>query len=182
MNDDFQILSDDAKAESGKDDIDDIFSIGVNYFNCGYRNIQEKQFYNHSMAVALALVGALCDKNGKGGSNYHRGVAYIANKLNISKRQVKVLRKQLRWKGGYAFRTPYIICGILVEIIDVLNSNLSDNMVKAFLESKDGIMYRDILSPEQYAAIKRSASVGERDKVKHVAEALNLLTDKVSWR
>ncbi len=182
MNNDYQSLFDNAKAESGKDDFDDMLSRGINYFNCGYRNIREEQIYNHSIAVALALVGVLCDKNGQSGSNYHKGVAYIANKLSISKRQVKVLRKQLRWKGGYAFRTPYTIREILVEVIAVLKSNLSNPMVRAFLDSKDGIMYRDILIAEQYAAIKRAANVGNRDRVKQVAEALNLLTDKVNWR
>ena len=169
MNNDFQSLFDNAKAESGKDDFDDMLSRGINYFNCGYRNIREEQIYNHSIAVALALVGVLCDKNGQSGSNYR-------------KRQVKVLRKQLRWKGGYAFRTPYTIREILVEVIAVLKSNLSNPMVRAFLDSKDGIMYRDILIAEQYAAIKRAANVGNRDRVKQVAEALNLLTDKVNWR
>lgn len=143
-------------------DPDDIFAFGINYFDCGYKPKQEGCYYNSSIAHAFAIIGKLYGNSYNGASNYHKGVAYLANELKISKRQVKVLRKQLSGLGGYVFKTPYKIPVIISKMIDLLSQNVSDPIVQKYLENKTDSTYRDIFIKKQMAAIRASAKHDEK--------------------
>ena len=142
-------------------DPDDIFAFGKNYFDCGYKPKQEGCYYNSSIAHAFVIIGKLYGDSYNGVSNYHKGVAYLENELNISKRQVKVLRKQLSGLGGYVFKTPYKIPAIISKMTDLLSQKVSDPIVQKYLWNKKGSTYRDILIKKQMTAIRASAKHDE---------------------
>lgn len=189
MSTDFSDEFDDAKVEAGKFDVDDILAFGTNYFHCGYKPKEDPdgRYYNHSIAVAFAIIGKLYCPSQKGSSNYHKGVAYIAKKLEISKRKVKVLRKKFSREGGYVFITPYQICTILEKMIELLSEKETDPMVKEYLQQRRSDLYREILIAKQYAAVMNSAKGDDnkcvndkRDKkVNAVYGQLRDLTKKV---
>lgn len=118
MTTDFSVEFDNAKIEAGKFDIDDILTSGIRYFECGY---SDKYYYNHPVAVAIAIIGKLYGLPQSKGSNYHKGIAYIASEVGVSKRQVKALRKKMSWHGGYVFKTSYRIYEIISKMIDLLD-------------------------------------------------------------
>lgn len=151
---DFSNEFDIAKIEAGRFDMDDIFAFGSHYFECGYSN---ECYYNHSMAVAIAIIGKLYGAQQDRGSNYHKGVAYIAGEVGLSKRQVKVLRKKMAWRGGYAFKTSYRIHEIILKMIDLLDAKKANLIVAQYLQQQTSDMYREILIAEQYAAIRAAA-------------------------
>lgn len=179
MRTNFSDEFDDAKVEAGKFDIDDMLSFGINYFHCGYKPKEngDSCYYNHSIAIAFAVIGKLYGSSQKGSSNYHKGVAYIASELKISKRQVKTLRKKFPREGGYVFVTPYQINIILQKMIELLSDKESDSMVKEYLQQRESNVYREILIAKQYAAIMAGAQSDER--VNSVYGKLMVLTKRV---
>lgn len=158
MKVDFSNEFDDAKMEAGRFDIDDFFATGSHYFECGYSN---ECYYNHSIAVAIAIIGKLYGLPQDRGSNYHKGVAYIAEEVDLSKRQVKVLRKKMAWRDGYTFKTSYKIYEIILKMCELLDAKKEEPIVMQYLQQQTSDMYREILIAEQYAAIRAAAS---RDK------------------
>lgn len=171
---DFSNEFNNAKTQAAKFDKDDIFAFGMHYFECGY---SDKCYYNHAVAVAIAIIGKLYGSSQSKGSNYHKGVAYIAREVNLSKRQVKALRKKMSWRGGYVFKTSYRICEIIKKMIDLLDAKKAEPILIQFLRQQTDDMYREILIAEQYAAIRAAA---RRDqKVNEVRGELEELTKKV---
>lgn len=179
MNTNFSDEFDNAKVEAGKFDVEDILSFGINYFNCGYKPKEATDgcYYNHSIAIALAIIGKLYGASQNGASNYHKGVAYIAGELGISKRQVKVLRKKFPREGGYVFKTPYQIAIILTKLIELLSDKEADPMVEEYLQHRKSNVYREILIAKQYAAIMAAAPYDKR--VNRVYGELKAVTKKV---
>ncbi len=179
MGTNFSDEFDNAKVEAGRFDVDDILSFGINYFHCGYKPKEDADgcYYNHSIAIAFAVIGKLYGSSQKGISNYHKGVAYIASEIGISKRQVKVLRKKFLREGGYVFKTPYQINAILEKMIELLSDKESDAMVKEYLQQRKSDVYREILIAKQYAAIMAAAQWDE--KVNLVYGKLKVITKKV---
>lgn len=163
-----------AKTEAAKFDKDDILAFGMHYFECGYSN---QCYYNHTVAVAIAIIGKLYGSSQSKGSNYHKGVAYIAKEVDLSKRQVKALRKKMSWRGGYVFKTSYRIHEIILKMIDLLDAKKTEPIFLQFLRQQTNDMYREILIAEQYAAIRAAA---RRDqKVNEVRGELEELTKRV---
>ena len=162
-------------AEVSKFDVDDLMAFGLHYFSCGWKR---EIYYNFNYAVALALIGKLYgDSKGKN-SDYHKGVEYIANAVGISKRQVKILRKKVKGKHGYWFKTPYATAKIIRKVIDKLREQEGEECVRSFLKNNDKKMYREILIAEQYEAIK-AARKGNRRKVMDLADDLRDITVRV---
>ena len=128
--------------------------------------------------IAVAMIGSMYGKN-LGKSNYHNGITYIASELGITKRQVKVLRKKMKHRNGFSFKTPYNISTTLKKIIDLLKNKEQDPDVKEFLSQQESKMYREFLIGKQFEAIKEAAKKGKREKVKNVADELKEITIKV---
>lgn len=174
---------DDAKVESGKFDFVDILPYGTNYFTCGYTPLRVANgcYYNNSIAVAFSLIGKIYGNKNNGTSDYHKGITYIAQKVGVSKRQVKVLRKQFKVHGAYVFRTPYTIANILEAMIDILEKNNSDELIVEYLKDKRDKMYREVLIAKQFESIEIAANKNvQAEKVKDVYNKLNCITKKVS--
>lgn len=164
-----------AIAEAGKFDADDILAFGPHYFSCGWK---KETYYNFNYAVAIALVGKLYGDRESKNSDYHKGVEYIADAVGVSKRQVKILRKKVKGKHGYWFKTPYTTAKIIQEVIDKLREQEGEASVRTFLKKSESEVYREILIAEQYGAIK-AACKGNRAKVISLANDLRYITVKV---
>lgn len=139
---------------------------------------KKESYYNFNYAIALSLVGKLYGDSEVKNSDYHKGGEYIADAVGVSKRQVKILRKRVRGKHGYWFKTPYTTARIIQKIIDKLREQEDEECVKTFLRNHDSKIYREILIAEQYEAIK-AARRGNRKKVKDLADDLRDITVKV---
>lgn len=176
MMTDFETIACNTLVEVGRFDPDDILLFGLNYFVCGWG--QEK-YYNFPFSVAIALIGSIYGNKKSGRSDYHNGIKFIANELRISHRQIKSLRKKMRHKRGFSFKTPYNIAEILLKIIDLLKDQEENISVKNFLSSQPDDMYREILIARQFEAIKEAAKKGKRDRVIKVANNLRNITTKV---
>ena len=162
--------------EAGRFDADDLLAFGPNYFSCGWG---KELYYNHSFSIALALIGLLYGDKSSGRSDYHNGIAYLANKLKIKKRQVKVIRKKMKYKGGFCFKTPFNISCTIETMIRLLKEHEEDTHVKEFLAQHESKMYREVLIAKQFESIKEAAKKGKREKVKLVADELRSMTTKV---
>lgn len=171
---DFSNEFNDAVIEAQKFNRDDILAFGRNYFECGYSG---QCYYNHAVAVAIAIIGKLYGSSKSKGSNYHKGIAYIAKEVNLSKRQIKALRKKMLWRRGYVYKTSYKIHEIISKIIDLLDAKKTEPILIQFLKQQANDMYREILIAEQYAAI-RAAARWDR-KVNGVRGELEKLTKRV---
>lgn len=178
MSTNFSADFDNAKVEAKKFDIDDILSFGTNYFNCGYKPKDDPEgcYYNHNIAIAFAIIGKLYCSNQNGVSNYHKGIAYIAKELGLSKRQIKVLRKKYSVRGGYVFKTPYTIHIIISKMIDLLSAKAVEPIMVEYLQQRRNDLYREILIAKQYAAIMAAAPFDK--KVNKVYGELKVLTKK----
>lgn len=111
-------------------------------------------------------------------SDYHKGVVYISDALGISKRQVKILRKKVKHGNGYWFKIPYTTAAIIKKIINKLRETEQEEYVSSFLKKCNSTVYREILIPDQFEAIK-AARKGERQKVLDLADELKDITIKV---
>lgn len=166
----------DAVVEASHFDPDDILAFGKNYFSCGWG---KEQYYNHSLAIAIALIGTKYGDNTSGRSAYHSGIVFISKELGITKRQIKVLRKKMKYKGGFGFRTPYNIATTVRKIIELLRAKENDLDVQCYISQQISDMYREFLIGTQFESVKEAAKKGKRDKVKAVASELKALTMKV---
>ncbi len=166
----------DAVTDAAHFDLDDILSFGANYFRCGWG---EGKYYNHSFSIAIAMIGSIYGNKDSGRSDYHNGIDFIASELGITKRQIKVLRKKMKHKDGFSFKTPYNISTTLKKIIDLLKRQEQNPDVKNYLSQQESEMYREILIEKQFEAIKEAAKKGKREKVKNVADELRGITTKV---
>lgn len=160
---------------------DDTLLIGKKYFDCGYH--PSKPYYNNRFAVAVAIIGRLSGERQRNLSDYKNGIAYIAKKLKISKRQVKALRKKMEVKDGFVFKTPVAIPIIVEEMISFFQSKHSNSLISKFLndENPNGFkMYRTIFIEEQYSAIELSAQESGRGSLQeNVYIRLSKLTNKI---
>lgn len=179
MGNSFSDVFDNAKVEAGKLDIDDILSFGNNYFKCGYKPKDDPEgcYYNHNISIAFAIIGKLYCPLQRGVSNYHKGIAYIAKELNLSKRQIKVLRKKYSVRDGYVFKTPYTIHVIISKMIDLLSAKGGEPIMMEYLQQRNSDLYREILIAKQYAAIMAASPFDK--KVNDVYGELQILTTKV---
>lgn len=164
-------------------DFSDCLPFGSNYFICGYTPATKssERYYNHFIAIAFSLIGKIYGTSNNGSSNYHRGVAFIAQQIGVSKRQVKVLRKKYKIHGAYVFRTPYEVDLIVSKMIELLENSKADEMIVEYLKDKIDKMYREILIGEQFNAIEIAANQ-ERSlpRVKTVYNKLNCITQIAS--
>ena len=161
-----------AIAEIKSIDKDDFMSFGPNYFGCGWK---KESYYNFNFAVAITLIGRIYGDKKSKNSDYHKGVEYIAQEVGVPKRQVKILRKKLKYKNGYWFKTPYDIVKIVERIIEKLQESKNETYVRRFLLKNKNRMYREILSEEQYPAIQE-AQRGGRKKVVDISDDLRNIT------
>ena len=175
--DNITAVFDNAKVEAGKFDPDDLMCFGKHYFVCGYHPTE--MYYNHTFAVAIAIIGKLYGEKYGRMSNYHKGIAYIADELSVSRRCIKAIRKKMHGQGGYVFKTPYVIPLIVKKMIALLQAYEQNEIVEALLKGQDSKMYREILIGKQYSAINAAASKGKRARVLEVAGALGAITQKV---
>lgn len=173
MSMDYNRLSEDAKREAEKEEFSDYFMIGSNYFSCGF---SKNSYYNNAYTVAIAIIGKIYGAKGGNNSDYHKGIAYIAKQLGISKRQVKSLRKKYKVHKGYEFKTPYIIPDIVEKIIVLLQGQENNVLVQKMVNTYNEILYRKLLVGVQYNAIKNAASELKRRKVLEVEGKLDHLT------
>ena len=162
-------------AEASKLDFDDIMAFGPHYFGCGW---MKYKYYNLNYAVALSLIGRLYGDKESKNSDYHKGVVYISDALGISKRQVKILRKKVKHGNGSWFKIPYTTAAIIKKIINKLRETEQEEYVSSFLKKCNSTVYREILIPDQFEAIK-AARKGERQKVLDLADELKDITIKV---
>lgn len=172
----YEELSQKADEEGKKFDIDDVLTVGKNYFSCGFHRTES--YYNHKFSVAVSIIGRLCGT--EQGSDYRRGIAYIAKELHISKRQVKSLRKNMKCKGGYIFKIPMSIPAILEKMIAVFVEENANSLIQTFLtaENDKGVsMYRTIFIEKHYDVIKNASSKSE--ELNGVAD--NILTELNSF-
>lgn len=145
-------------------DISDYLDWRSSYFLCGYG---KKTYFNYSFAMAIEIIGKNYGDN-RSNSNYHKGIAYIADELNITKAQVKSLRKKIRVRNGYEFKTPFTIPIILNTMIELLSKIESNEEVKEFAKKTNDPKYRNKLINLQYDAIRMAAIEGRRKKVLEV--------------
>lgn len=166
----------DAITQAGSFDADDYFTFGANYFVCGWG---KESHYNHAFSISIALIGSLYGDEMPGRSDYHRGVAFMASQLGVKKRQIKVLRKKMKYKSGFAFKTPYNIAITIKKMIELLRKQEQNLNVQSFLSEQESDMYREILIKQQFEAIKEAAKNGNRKKVKGGANDLRGVTTMV---
>lgn len=160
-------------------DKDDYFILGSKYFSCGN---SKDNYYNNPYTIAIAIIGKINKPDSRRNSDYHNGVAFISNKLGVSKSEVKSIRKKYRCVSGYVFKTTYNISIILKCIIDELVKNRNNVIVAEFILKYDAVnkMYRDLLIDKQYHAIRYAAHNSSRNSVIHVSGELDHLTQTVS--
>lgn len=172
MSVDYNRLSKDAIEEARKFSISDPFMFGNHYFSCGF---SYNSYYNHAYAVAIAIIGKIYGSDDGNNSDYHKGIAYVAKKLGISKRQVKSPRKKHKVHKGYEFKTPYGIPDIIEKIIMLLQEQENNALVQELVDTYNEVLYRRLLVGVQYDAIKIAARRG-REKVLEVEGRLDHLT------
>lgn len=100
------------------------------------------------------------------------------NKIFRTLRQVKILRKKVKHGNGYWFKIPYTTAAIIKKIINKLRETEQEEYVSSFLKKCNSTVYREILIPDQFEAIK-AARKGERQKVLDLADELKDITIKV---
>ena len=146
------------------------------YFWCGNG---KQPYYNYSFAFAVEIIGKRFGEKNKS-SDYHNGIAYIAKKANVTKSQVKSLRKKMKVKGGYEFKTPFNTSLIVVEMVNLLSSIEETNEVKRLYQMSECSLYRDMLINKQYASICMAALEGRRRKVLELEGSLSsIITEYV---
>lgn len=173
MSSEYNRLSGDAIREAGKEEVFDYFMFGSNYFSCGFSH---NSYYNHAYAVAIAIIGKIYGSNDGNNSDYHKGIAYVAKELGISKRQVKSLRKKYKVHKGYEFKTPYVIPDIAEKIIMLLQGQENNELVKNMVRTYNEVLYRKLLIGVQYNEIKNAATALKRKEVLEVEGKLDHLT------
>lgn len=177
----YRDFSEQAKHEAMQSNIDDKLLIGKKYFDCGHH--PSEPYYNNQFAVAVAIIGRLCGERQRNLSDYKNGIAYIAKKLKISKRQVKALRKKMAVKDGFVFKAPTSIPAIVEEMISFFQDKRTNNLISKFLDEENpkGVrMYRTIFIEEEYSAIEVSAQESGRGSLQEdVYILLSKLTNKI---
>ena len=140
-----------------------------NYFWCGH---SQECYYNVKFVGVVEVIGRLCNSNYMGrNSNYHKGIAYIAKEAGVSKTQVKALRRKLKKKGGYEFKTSYDIAKIIEVMIDVLKEHEDEDAVRGLMY--DERLYRNMIAFMQYSAIKTAADISGDEKLVAISKALD---------
>lgn len=168
-----------ALIDAARLDPDDFLAFGANYFYCGYKplNDPEGYAYNHKIAIAFALIGKTYCSTQAGGSNYHKGIAYVAKEMGLPKRQLKVLRKKYRVENGFVYKISFNIHLIIKKMIELLSAQEEDTLIVEYLKEKESKMYREILISDQYAAIAIASE--KDDTIAAVYGELRYLTKKV---
>ena len=168
-----------AQKEAEKEEFADHWLCGSEYFSCGESN---DKYYNHAYAIAVAIIGRIYAVHKGNNSDYHNGIAYIAERLGISKRKVKCLRKKHKAYRSYIFKTPYIISDIIEKIISLLKDQETHVLVQKFLNTYNEALYRDLLIETQYYAIKNSATRTGRAEILKVEGLLDNMIDKIGGK
>ena len=175
MTTEYDGISEKAISKASRTEFSDFFCRGRSYFSCGSST---SQFYNNSYAIAIALIGKIYASDNSNKSDYHNGIAFIANALGLSKRQVKVLRKNFKTRSRYSFKTPYSIPEIIEKIIELLQHEKNNDLIQDFCQSQNTPFYRNMLIEKQYRAIQIAASRGNREEVLLVEGKLNQLIQR----
>lgn len=121
------------------------------YFTCG---LNRDAYINNAFYRAIEIIGILYGNHNNRNSNYHRGITYIAIRMQLSKSMIKSFRKKLYTLGYYYYRTPYKIVEIIELITSLLDNKKQETIVKEFLDTFTFKSYRDVLIHKQYMAIK----------------------------
>lgn len=159
----YREFSERATDEAMQSSPDDRLLIGRSYFDCGYN--PSEPYYNNRFSIAVAIIGRLCGERKRNLSDYKNGIAYISKELKISKRKVKALRKKMKVRDGFVFKTPVSIPVIIEKMISFFQDMRTNNLISKYLneENPKGVkMYRTIFIEEQYSAIGISAQESGR--------------------
>lgn len=134
-------------------DRDDLKMHGRRYLKTGICNTQ---YYNVAYAQALEIIGLLyCAYDNSKNGNYHKGVAYIAERVGVSKAEIKSLRKNFKWKKDMRiYKIPYNTSEIVQEISELLKNKVNEPVVKNFLDKQNKSLYVLILINKQYYLVK----------------------------
>lgn len=161
----------------------DYIPFGNKYFPCGY---SKERYYNQPFAVAMGIIGKIYGVSDGRNKDYHKGIAYIAKELRISKRQVKTLCKKYKSHRGYEFKTPLTIPQIVEKIIILLQANESNDLVKELVRTYNEDLYRTLLIKLEYNEIKNEEENSKKlkNQSKHlvicnIAGQLDNLTQKI---
>lgn len=182
MSPEYNIISRESIEAAEENEIIDLLPFLDKYFPCGH---SKERYYNNPFAVAMGIIGKIYGNGNSRNKDYHKGIAYIAKELGISKRQVKALRKKYKSHKGYEFKTPFTIPQIVGKVIMLLQANESNDLVKEFVKTYDEDLYRTLLIKVEYEAIKieEENSKKLRNQLKHleicnIAGKLDNLTQK----
>lgn len=161
--------------EANRIDRTDICYRPSQYFWCG---CNAEPYHNNWFAIAISIIGQVYNYSMNQNSNYHNGIAYIAEQSGVSKAQVKALRKKMKTIGGFQFRTPYKIADIIEIMIECLKDKERLECVKMLVEKAERRIYRDILIEEEYDAIRIAAETGRRKAVLEIEGKLEHLAQE----
>lgn len=142
-------------------DCDDLKMHGHRYFKTGICN---SRYYNVAYAQALEIIGLLyCAYDNSKNGNYHKGVAYVAERVGVSKAEIKSLRKNFKWKKEtLIYKIPYNTSEIVKEISELLRNKINEPIVKNFLDKQNKSLYVLILINKQYYLVKAVSKMDSR--------------------
>lgn len=166
----YEDLRNSAIINASKFDPSDYFSIGPSYFSCGF---SKEAYYNNRYATALSVIGRIYGENLGQRSDYCKGIVYLSEKCGASRTQVKSLRKNFKSLGGYKCKVPFEICNIVSKLIELLEENRNNELVRKFLSSQTHTFYRNVLIEVHDAAISDRAKITKSEKIKQVRARLD---------
>lgn len=152
-------------------DFDDLKMYGHSYFKTGS---SKSQYYNYAYAEALEIIGLLyCNDDRGKNSEYHKGVAFVAKTVGVSKSEIKALRKNFKTRLDYVFKIPYKADRIVETITELLKSRMNDPIVKEFIRKQDSMLFMIVLIGKQYYSIKAVSKLDS--KIYKLYKSLNKL-------
>lgn len=169
-------LKERAIIDASKSDISDRFYNKLTYFSCGF---SRKAYYNNRYATAIAIIGNIYGENIKNRSDYCKGIFYLSEQCELTRTQIKSLRKNFKSLGGYKCRVPFKVCKIINKLIELLEDNRDNGLVKSFLSSQTHEFYRNVLIEVHDMAVSERAEITKSQKIKQVRADLNNITQTI---
>lgn len=172
----YENLRNSAIVDASGFDLSDLFYNKLTYFSCGF---SKEAYYNYRYATAVAIIGRIYGRDLGQRSDYCKGIIYLARECEVSHNQVKSLRKKFKSLGRYKCRVPFEICKIINKLIDLLDANRDNDLVKAFLSSQSHTFYRNALIEVHDEAISRRAEHTSNEKIKSVRRGLDSINQTI---
>lgn len=177
-----------SKDEIIKNDFSDFIPAYKKYFWTGNFGVFNELQYNYAYGAAIALIGKVYGDNGKS-SDYHKGIKIVSERVDISKTEIKTLRKNYKKDGGYCYKIPFVIAEILNTMIELL-VDIDENeheVIELYKKQYKGVTYREVLMGRQYQAIKyiiaEAKSEGKDDeklkKIKKIGKNMEDMIQKI---